>query len=249
MQTDHFIDIYRRKARAYERMIDAEDVDGNLLATLSRLVDFSGGRVIDLGSGTGRLPQLLPHQASGIALDLHRDMLLENRRQQLQQGLSWPLLQGDLHNLPLRDNCGAVIIAGWAIGHFCGWYGDRWRWHVEQALREMLRVARPGADILILETLGTGTLQAAPPNAQLAAYYRLLEETWEFKRYETSTDFQFSSVEEAVQTMRFFFGDALVKEIRRHGWSRVPEWTGVWHRRLTWLRFGTKKGCAGRAHP
>lgn len=233
MQTDHFIDIYRCKARAYERMIDAEDVDGNLWATLSRLVDFSAGRVIDLGSGTGRLPQLLPHHVAGIALDLHTDMLLENRRQQQHHGFFWPLLQGDLHNLPLRDDCAAVVTAGWAIGHFCGWYGHEWRRHVEQALREMLRVARPGADILILETLGTGYLQAAAPNEQLAAYYRLLEETWEFERYETPTDYQFSSVEEAVEAMRFFFGDALVQEIQRRRWSRVPEWTGIWHRRLT----------------
>src|SRR5690606_29607723 len=137
------------------------------------------------------------------------------------------------HNLPLGDDCAAIVTAGWAIGHFCGWYGDTWREHIERALREMLRVARPGADILIIETLGTGLLQPAAPNAQLAAYYRLLEESWAFRRYETPTDYQFSSVEEAAQTMRFFFGDTLVEEIWRRGWSRVPEWTGIWHRRLT----------------
>ena len=40
-------------------MITAEDVDGNLLATLSSLVSFQGKRVLDLGTGTGRIPLLL----------------------------------------------------------------------------------------------------------------------------------------------------------------------------------------------
>ena len=26
----------------------------------------------------------------------------------------------------------------------------------------------------------------------------------------------------------FFFGEAMVEEVRAHGWSRVPECTGVW---------------------
>lgn len=233
MQHDHFIDIYHRRARAYERMIDAEDVDGNLWRTLQRLVDFTSKRVVDLGSGTGRLPQLLHrHVASGIALDLHWDMLLENRRQQRLQQFSWPLVQGDLHNLPLPDACAAVVTAGWAIGHFCGWYGERWPDHVQTALREMVRITQPGGDILILETLGTGVRRPAAPTPEHAAYYRLLETEWGFERIEVATDYQFRDVEEALEATTFFFGEALAREIRRHNWSRVPEWTGVWRRQM-----------------
>lgn len=232
MQDDHFIDIYRRKARAYEQMIDAEDVDGNLAKSLNRLVDFSVGPVLDLGSGTGRLPQLLHGQTAGIALDLHRDMLLENRRQQRDQQFHWPLVQGDLRRLPFAASVAPIVIAGWAIGHFCGWYGDQWRLHVEQALAEMLRVARTAGNILIMETLGTGVLQPAAPDARLAAYYRLLEDKWGFERYVVSTDYQFSTVEEAVEATSFFFGQALASEIRRQEWKRIPEWTGIWRRRV-----------------
>ena len=233
MNTDHFIEIYQRQAYAYQRMIDAEDVDGNLWPALNRLVDFSAQRVVDLGSGTGRLPRLLHRYAAcGVALDLHAAMLHENQRQQRRHGFHWPLVQADLHNMPLTGSGAGVVVAGWAIGHFCDWYGDRWRMHVEQALHEMVRVALPGANLLILETLGTGVLNPAPPTTGLAAYYDLLEQEWGFKRSVVSTDYQFTAVEEAVDAMLFFFGEPLARDIRRYAWSRVPEWTGIWHLQL-----------------
>ena len=235
MQNDHFIEIYNNQAEAYQRMIAAEDVEQNLLPALNSLVDFSGQRVLDLGSGTGRLARLLHKQAAtGLALDLHWAMLRENRRLQQRDGFRWPLVQGDLHRLPLASAAAGVITAGWAIGHFCDWYGSEWRNHVEQALREMQRVAQPGASLLILETLGTGTLSAAPPTSGLAAYYELLEQAWGFQKYEVATDYQFDSMSEAVACMEFFFGEQLAQEIRGRGWRRVPEWTGIWHCIARW---------------
>lgn len=232
MQDDHFVRIYAARATDYERMIDAEDADGNLLPLLKRLVDFSGKRVVDLGSGTGRLPRLLHKQAgAGLALDVHTAMLQENRRLQRHNGFHWPVLQGDLRQLPLADDCADVAIAGWAIGHFCGWYRPAWQKHVVQALREMRRVVRSGGDLLILETLGTGVLSPAPPADDLAHYYELLEHRWGFRRHVVVTDYEFASVSDAVRAMAFFFGESLAREIQRQGWQRVPEWTGLWHLR------------------
>ena len=56
---EHFQYIYNYRAIEYQRMITADDVDGNLLATLSSLVPFQGKRVLALGTGTGRIPLLL----------------------------------------------------------------------------------------------------------------------------------------------------------------------------------------------
>ena len=233
MENDHFIEIYSNQAEAYQRMTAAEDVDHNLLPALNRLVDFFGQRVLDLGSGTGRLARLLHEQASsGVVVDLHWAMLLENRRQQHSTGFFWPLVQGDLHRLPLASASAGVVAAGWAIGHFCAWYGEQWQSHVERALREMERVAQPGGDLIILETLGTGALSPAPPTPQLATYYELLEQRWSFQRTEVTTDYQFDSVSDAVAYMEFFFGEHLAQEIRRRGWQRVPEWTGIWRKQV-----------------
>jgi ubiquinone/menaquinone biosynthesis C-methylase UbiE len=231
-QNDHFVRIYTAHAADYQRMIDAEDVDGNLQALLSRLVDFEGRRVVDVGSGTGRIPRLLHQKAvSGLALDIHADMLRENRRQQAENDVHWPLIQGDVHEMPLADDCADVVTAGWAIGHFCDWYGPVWRQHIARALQEMLRIARPGGDLLIMETLGTGVLFAAPPTEDLAAYYALLQRSWGFERHVVATDYLFGSVSEAIAATAFFFGETLVKEIERRNWRRIPEWTGVWHLR------------------
>lgn len=231
MQENHFIDIYRQQAAAYERMIDAEDVDGNLRRALNEVAVLSARPVLDLGSGSGRIPQLLHGQTTGVGLDLHRAMLLENRRQQRAQHFYWPLIEGDIRALPFAADCAGVVIAGWAIGHFCAWYRDNWPANIRQALGEMLRVAQARADVIVLETLGTGVLHPAPPSPDLEAYYQLLEGEWGFQRHVIQTDYQFSSVEEAVAAMSFFFGEELARDIRRNGWQRVPEWTGMWHLR------------------
>lgn len=86
---DHFQRIYNQEAEAYHRLIAAEDVDGNLLPALQAITPFKGKRVLDLGTGTGRLPLLL-HEAVKfiVALDRYTAMLKEQQQQQLQVGSS-----------------------------------------------------------------------------------------------------------------------------------------------------------------
>ena len=98
-------------------------------------------------------------------------------------------------------------------------------------LREMQRVTGPGGCLVILETLGTGCLKPTPGKI-LAEYYRWLEQDWGFSSQVISTDYQFTSVDEAVNRTEFFFGPELVTKIHKEGWSRVPEWTGVWWKKL-----------------
>jgi len=52
---EHFKQIFTRRAEEYHRMIIPEDTDGNLLPALLRVDPLSGKRVLDLGSGTGRI--------------------------------------------------------------------------------------------------------------------------------------------------------------------------------------------------
>ncbi len=230
---DHFKKIYTTQARAYHRAITAEDTDGNLLPALENITPLRGARILDLGTGTGRLPLLLNSLAGQIVgLDLHWAMLRENQCQKQLNTGNWTLTSGDMRALPFSPASFDVITAGWAIGHFTGWYPETWQTEIHRVLTEMLRVARPDGALIILETLTTGSLNPAPPSPDLAAYYTWLENEWAFTRQEIPTDYQFANVEEAVACTEFFFGTNLSVTIRKNNWARLPEWTGVWGKRV-----------------
>ena len=225
---DHFIKIYTHQASDYHKMVSPEDVEGNLLPALENVTSLAGKRVLDLGTGTGRLPLLFGAQTTQmVGLDLHWDMLREHQEQRQKQNGPWGLVQGDMRCLPFPSRWAEVVTAGWAIGHFTGWYADEWQAQIGTVLTEMHRLATPGGALIIIETLSTGSATPAPPNDTLAQYYGWLENEWGFTRQEVSTDFQFNAVAEAVAHMEFFFPD-LAATIKVQGWSRVPEWTGVW---------------------
>jgi ubiquinone/menaquinone biosynthesis C-methylase UbiE len=228
---DPFKYIYQNQAAAYQNMIRVEDADGNLLPAIQKSIRVKGRVVLDLGAGTGRLASLLaPVARSVISLELEHAMLAENQGQQVTNQRSSPLVQADMHSLPFRGQSCDLTSAGWAIGHFCGWYPADWKIHVQQVISEMARVTKPGGYLLILETMGTGTNLPAPPNASLAEYYRQLVDNWGFEKQIIATDYQFSSAVEAATALEFFFGRELAERIRRNNWARVPEWTGVWSR-------------------
>jgi ubiquinone/menaquinone biosynthesis C-methylase UbiE len=230
---DHFQYIYSNHAAEYHQMISYEDVDSNWLPALERVTSFRGKRVLDLGTGTGKLPLLFGDQAFQIVgLDFYWAMLRENRVQQQHVGELWDLVQGDMQALPLQSDWAEVVTVGWAIGHFSRWYKDDWKAQIGRVLREMHRVVASTGTLIILEPLGTGSLTPAPPNEALAKFYVWLEDDWGFTRQEISTDLQFASVDEAVTRTEFFFGPVLSAKIREHSWDRVPEWTGVWGKKL-----------------
>lgn len=229
MPEDHFKQIYRKKADTYQEMIAFEDIDGNLPKVLEQIATFEDKTILDLGSGTGRIPQLFP-QAGITCLDLHYAMLLESKQQRQRGQGNWTLLQGDGRRLPFPNQAFEVITAGWAFGHFTGWYPENWPEEIEKVLQEAYRVAQPGAAIIIMETLTTGALEPAPPSPGLSAYYRYLEEKHDFRRETIQTDYLFDDLEQACDYARFFFGKDLEHQVRLNNWVRLPEWTGVWHK-------------------
>jgi ubiquinone/menaquinone biosynthesis C-methylase UbiE len=226
---DHFQAIYSARASEYHRMIAAEDADGQLLPAIERVATPRGKRILDLGTGTGRLPLLFGDQAAQlIGLDLHRDMLRQNVAQRQRQGGRWEVVQGDMRQLPFPAASAEIVTAGWAIGHLRSWFAADWQSQIGRVLAEMQRVVVPGGALMIMETLSTGSLTPAPPNAELAEYYDWLEQTWGFRRQTLQTDYYFASVDEAVARTEFFFGPELAARIRELGWARLPEWTGLW---------------------
>ena len=226
---EHYEAIYASRAAEYHQMIAAEDVDGRLLPAIEQVTTLRGKRVLDLGTGTGRLPLLIGDQVVQlIGLDLHRDMLLQHVAQRQRHGGRWGVVQGDMRRLPFRSAWADVVTAGWAIGHMRRWFAADWRTPIGQVLDEMHRVVTPDGALIVIETLSTGSLTPAPPTAAYAEYYDWLEQAWGFSRQTIPTDYQFANVDEAVARTEFFFGPELAARIREHGWARLPEWTGVW---------------------
>jgi ubiquinone/menaquinone biosynthesis C-methylase UbiE len=224
---DHFVKIYKTQAAAYHALITAEDVDGNLLPALQTITPLAGKRVLDLGSGTGRIPLLLRGtDCEIISVDLHHAMLVEQRKQ--LQKTAQKLAQADIRRLPFAAQLADVAIVGWAIGHFTGWYPEAWKDEIQKAVNETIRAVKPGGAIVVLETMGTGSKQAGPPNAALAEYYAILEDEFDFSKQVVATDYDFGTMERAVWLCGFFFGDEMAQNVKRNGWSRVPEWTGIW---------------------
>jgi ubiquinone/menaquinone biosynthesis C-methylase UbiE len=223
-------EIYRSRATEYDRLVSAEDCEGNLGATLRELVPLAGARVLEIGVGTGRITRLLQAAGAGVlGCDRAVPMLRVAHRRLVDTGAA--LLAADARRLPVRDGWADLAIAGWVFGHLRHWNDRDWRDPIAGALEEMERALGPGGTLLVIETLGTGTEVPRPPSDALAEYYEWLENEQGFARRTLRTDYAFATAEEAATVSGFFFGAPFADRIRREGWTRVPECTGVWIRR------------------
>jgi len=231
LENDHFVQIYQNNASEYHRMIDSEDVDCQVLKALEEICDLDGKTILDLGSGTGRIPLMLKGKNVRLsAVDLHRHMLLTQLHNRSEVNGSWSLLQADMSHLPIACRAFDCCIAGWSIGHSRSWYPDTWLEVINTMLGEMTRVTQPGGTLIIMETLGTGALEPDAPSKELKQYYHFLEDEHHYNKMVIATDYQFETVDQAVLYTRFFFGDELAEKIRKNGWSRLPEFTGIWYK-------------------
>lgn len=222
-------EIYRTQGKNYHRMISFEDVDNNLRPAMENVASFAGKHILDLGSGTGRIP-LLFQNTNMTALEFNGSMLIEQKKQRDALQGQWNILQGDMRFLPFQSNSFDIVTAGWAISNFPGKYGETWESETRKVLEEIHRMVRKYGALIIIETMTTGSLTPAPPNEKLAIYYNWLEKEWGFTKQVIQTDYQFNTLEEAVELGGFFFGEALAKKIRENNWIRLPEWTVVFRK-------------------
>jgi len=227
---DHFQHIYQHEAERYERLIAREDQRGNLFATLMEIHPFSGVRVAEFGAGTGRLTRILSVLAKHIAaFDASPPMLREGQRVLEETGqTNWSLAVADNRAIPLADASAEMAIEGWSFGHVIGWYRDSWQRELDSMLGEMVRVLQPGGTAILIETMGTGVREPQPPSAGLATMYAYIEERHGFSYRWIRTDYQFASVEEADELIRFFFGDEMADRTIAGKNVLVPECSGIW---------------------
>ncbi len=221
-------EIYAGYALQYDELVRAEDAQRRLLPALLDLVELRGRQVVEVGAGTGRVTELLLDAGARVHATEREPAMLAVARERLKGRSGVELSLAEARLLPLADGVADLGIAAWVFGHFRSWVPDSWRQEIGMGLDELARVVKPGGKLIVIETLGTGVTEPAPPEPGLAEYYGWLENKRGFQRVAVRTDYAFASVDDAARVMGFFFGDGMAAQIRGRSSSQVPEWTGIW---------------------
>ncbi len=220
-------EVYQSHADQYERLIQREDHEGNILKEIERLIALEGLDAVDLGAGTGRLTCLLAPKVRSIrAFDTSAHML-ETAAESLEKMgmINWQTGVADHRQIPLEGESVDLVVSGWSFCYLAVWGGVEWKTALEDGLAEMQRVLKPNGMMILFETQGTGVTTLTPP-AHLDGYFAFLAEAG-FGSRVFRTDYRFASLSEAEELSAFFFGDEMREKMIQNNWQMLPEFTGV----------------------
>ena len=222
--------IYQSEGDRYEALIAREDHQGNITRAIDEIIDVDGLDVIDLGAGTGRLTLLLAPRAKSIrAFDASAEMLRVCRERLTASGLSnWQVDVADHRQLPVPSHSADLAVSGWSVSYLAVWNQENAQAELDKWLDEMRRVLRNDGMIILFESLGTGNEEPVRLEHVESTYQWL--DAHGFQNKWIRTDYQFDSLEEAVELSLFFFGEGLGAKVQQNQWVILPECTGVWWR-------------------
>ena len=226
--------LYNDHSQAYERMVQCEDYQGNLLNALNDIYPLQQAKVVELGAGTGRITsQLLPLVKNIRAFDLTPAMIQIALSKLIRSGRSnWLLGLGDSREVPVPTASADIVVEGWSFVQIMTWHQANWRREVGQAINEMIRIARPGGVVILVETLGTGATTPNPPENHTPIHDYFVQER-NFSSTWIRTDFRFVSQSEADEKMASIFGPAILDKLIETGEGVIlPECTGIWWGRV-----------------
>jgi SAM-dependent methyltransferase len=131
---------------AAEEMWTRPEVVWGLFAVPERdlgvLGDVRGLDVVELASGTAYFSAWLARSgAAPVAVDLSGEQLGTARRLQRQFGPAFPVIQADVHHVPLASGCFDLVVSEHGAAAWC----DPERW-----LPEAARLLRPGGRLVFL---------------------------------------------------------------------------------------------------
>jgi len=142
-------DTFRRQGADWDEMralgLPAADVEA---ALLSLLPGESLGRLLDIGTGTGRMLELLaPRVRSGLGIDASRAMLALARARLARPGLAHlGVRQADMYRLPLSGGYDVVVLQ--MVLHYAE--------DPAAVLAEAARVLAPGGRLIVVDLAGHG---------------------------------------------------------------------------------------------
>ena len=227
--------LFADQAEKYDRLVAAEDHEGNLLRALRQLGRLNREQAVaDLGTGTGRVAFLVaPIVRHVYGIEPVGGMLrfAESKKQKLGV-TNVDFLPGEHRDIPLPDHSIDLIIEGWAFLRAFSCAYPEWRAEFDAIAQETKRILRPRGAVIYIETMGSLHIWDTPP-ARTALLYDYFENELGLRKTVIRTDFQFPTIEDAVDLGTFFFGDEVGAEIRQIGAPIVPEATALWHGRMS----------------
>jgi phosphatidylethanolamine/phosphatidyl-N-methylethanolamine N-methyltransferase len=142
------IKTYRRWAPVYDLVFGP--VFARARRTAVRASEQIGGRVLEVGVGTGISLPYYSSRCRVVGIDISEPMLKVARRRTASRGLTHVerLLVMDAENLEFDDASFDVVAAQYVVNTVP---------HPEIALDEFLRVLRPGGELVIINRVGAET--------------------------------------------------------------------------------------------
>jgi len=140
--------LFARIARRYDFLNDLQSFGLHRLwkRRVVRLAQIkSGDRALDLCCGTGDISFALAARGAEVTgLDFSEPMLEVARQRSTQQAaVRTPhFIQGDAQQLPFPDASFEIVTVGYGLRNLASW---------QRGLDEMLRLAKPGARLLVLD--------------------------------------------------------------------------------------------------
>ena len=115
-----------------------------MTVTLTPAAPVPGERVLDLCCGTGDVAFALAEQGTAVTgLDFSEPMLAIARRRAGEGGRNNPqFIQGDAQEIAFPDGTFDIVTVSYGLRNLSSW---------ERGLDEMLRVAKPGGRLLVLD--------------------------------------------------------------------------------------------------
>jgi demethylmenaquinone methyltransferase/2-methoxy-6-polyprenyl-1,4-benzoquinol methylase len=157
-------EVFHSVAKKYDIMNDV--MSGGLhriwkMVTINRVAPRPGMKILDLASGTADLAIAFAKKVGDSgqvwATDINESMLRVGRDRLIDKGVLAPVALANAEHLPFPDNYFDVVTVA---------FGLRNMTHKDKALKEMLRVLRPGGRVFVLEFS-----KVAPPLQKAYDFY------------------------------------------------------------------------------
>lgn len=150
-QYDLLSPFYNFVTKTAIRLMGASEADVRL-EYLCELEIKPGMRVLEVSVGTGTNLRLLPTEAHYFGLDISNGQIRQCQHYLQRENRHAELFLGDAEHLPFRENVFDVVFHMGGINYF----NDP-----ALALREMLRVAKPGTKVVVVDETDRFTKQLA----------------------------------------------------------------------------------------